>query len=334
MKTTNSNNKYNYSFDELFKNNFDMRNFSDIIQQSVAEIGKGVSKVIDDSLYLKLGEIAETQVKFNELLIENIFKNTFLISNGISKMIQESKKDPNSFFNWNDYCYILSEYLWILPYNMSIENLKDLLENINSEKELDRKLLKYFDNKKVEELCFDISNMLSNNMQRSLFKQIINAYKNKDYALANIGIVSIIDDSLSYFIYDKGCTSRINVFQPIIEDLEKKGINFKVIFLIMMINENINKLYDVIEFNKKIDIKTNKKARRNPMSHGKNYSNKKIDTIMLLNSLYYLLTVKIELRKYKSSLAKNKKDKNFHMATRDEKRKIREKINKKIISNC
>ena len=231
MKTTNSNNKYNYSFDVLFKNNFDMRNFSDVIQQSVAEIGKGVSKVIDDSLYLKLGEIAETQVKFNELLIENIFKNTFLISNGISKMIQESKKDPNSFFNWNDYCYILSEYLWILPYNMSIENLKDLLENINSEKELDRKLLKYFDNKKVEELCFDISNMLSNNMQRSLFKQIINAYKNKNYALANIGIVSIIDDSLSYFIYDKGCTSRINVFQPIIEDLEKKELILKLYFL-------------------------------------------------------------------------------------------------------
>ena len=76
MKTTNSNNKYNYSFDVLFKNTFDMRNFSDVIQQSVSEIGKGVSKVIDDSLYLKLGEIAETQVKFNELLIENIFKNT------------------------------------------------------------------------------------------------------------------------------------------------------------------------------------------------------------------------------------------------------------------
>ena len=46
METTNSNNKYNYnsSLDVLLKNTFDMRNFSDFIQQSVLKLVKVLVK--------------------------------------------------------------------------------------------------------------------------------------------------------------------------------------------------------------------------------------------------------------------------------------------------
>ena len=101
----------------------------------------------------------------------------------------------------------------------------------------------------------------------------------------------------------------------------------------MMVNSNINLLYEQIEFNNKISINTNKKARRNPISHGKSYSYKKIDTIMLMNTLYYLLVIQNELKEYKNSLYRNKK-KEFYIPTKDEKRKIKEKIqSKKEIPN-
>ena len=97
----------------------------------------------------------------------------------------------------------------------------------------------------------------------------------------------------------------------------------------MMVNSNINLLYEQIEFNNKISINTNKKSRRNPISHGKSYSYKKIDTIMLLNTLYYLLVIQNELKEYKNSLYRNSRKKEFYIPTREEKRKIKEKIKNK-----
>ena len=42
----------------------------------------------------------------------------------------------------------------------------------------------------------------------------------------------------------------------------------------------------------------NKKVRRNPSQHGKYFSNRKIDTIMLLNTVYYLLIVMDTYKQY------------------------------------
>lgn len=97
----------------------------------------------------------------------------------------------------------------------------------------------------------------------------------------------------------------------------------------MMVNSNINLLYEQIEFNNKISINTNKKSRRNPISHGKSYSYKKIDTIMLLNTMYYLLVIQNELKGYKNSLYRNSKKKEFYIPSKDEKRRIIEKIKSK-----
>ena len=95
----------------------------------------------------------------------------------------------------------------------------------------------------------------------------------------------MIDNLLSYYLIDKGCSTRVGLFEPIIKDLYSKNDNTSLSFIVMMVNSNINLLYETIEFNNKISINTNKKARRNPIAHGKFYSYKKIDTIMLFNTL-------------------------------------------------
>ena len=144
-------------------------------------------------------------------------------------------------------------------------------------------------------------------------------------------MLSIIDNCLSYYLINKGSSARINMFKPIIKDLENNDDGTSLIFIVMMIDNNINRLYEQIEFNQKISIKTNKKARRHPSAHGKSYSNKKIDSIMLMNTLYYLLDKKDELSKYKNSLYQE--NKTFKIATKKEKRIINNQIKKQIEKN-
>lgn len=85
---------------------------------------------------------------------------------------------------------------------------------------------------------------------------------------------------------------------PIVEIIDNTSDdNFEVI-PILVLNDNINVIYETVDFNKRIKIKTNKKVRRNPSQHGKYFSNRKIDTIMLLNTVYYLLIVMDTYKQY------------------------------------
>ena len=101
------------------------------------------------------------------------------------------------------------------------------------------------------------------------------------------------------------------------------------ILLIMMTNNYINNLYVDIEFNEKIKIETNKKTRRNTYAHGKFYSNKRIDSIMLLNTIYYLLVAQEILKKYENKLFYKDKVR-FYIPTRAEKKKAIENVKNSI----
>lgn len=274
----------------------------------------------------EISQIAEMQKQLVSTLADAMSKSIIPALKLIAISLEDAKNNPDSLLNWMNYYEKLSNFFWIMPYKITTEELREILANAKTEKEFDKLINRYFNISKVKSLINDIRMMLPNNNQRKIFNQIVTAYENKAYALASIGIITIIDNSLSYYLIDKGCTSRLRLFEPIIKDLELKKSNSEFSFIVMMINSNINLLYEQIEFNKKISIKTNKKARRNPISHGKSYSYKKIDTIMLMNTLYYLLVIQSKLKQYKNSLYRKKKE--FYIPNKDEKRKIKEKLEK------
>ena len=248
----------------------------------------------------------------------------------LSDSLEEARNNPDSRLSWMNYYDKLSEFFWIMPYKITTEELYEILKCVETEKEFDKYINRYFSKTKVNLLFSDINNMLTNNAQRKIFNQIVKAYENKSYALASIGITTMIDNSLSYYLIDKGCSARIKLFEPIINDLDLKRNNSEFSFIVMMVNSNINLLYEKIEFNNKISINTNKKSRRNPIAHGKSYSYKKIDVIMLTNTLYYLLIIQNELKEYKNSLYKKNKD--FYIPSKEEKTKIKAKLQKAIKS--
>lgn len=300
-----------------------------ITKQQLALYDSNIIQQMTNSMSNVISQIAEVQKQFMNTISETIARNVSPALKALAFSLEEAKNNPDSLLSWMNYYNRMSEFFWIMPYKITTEELHEILQNVSTEKEFDQYINKYFNKAKVELLIKDISIMLPNNNQRKIFDQIVTAYKSKSYALASIGITTMIDNCLSYYLIDKGCTSRLKLFEPIIKDLDLKRENSDFSFIVMMVNSNINLLYEQIEFNNKISINTNKKSRRNPISHGKSYSYKKIDTIMLLNTMYYLLVIQNELKGYKNSLYRNSKKKEFYISSKDEKRRIIEKIKSK-----
>lgn len=215
----------------------------------------------------------------------------------LSKSLEKARENPDSLINWIEYSEKLSEYIWTIPYDISSDELKSLTSIVNSEKEFDKYMLKYFDKAKLEKLFDELLSRIPYR-HKTILKQIRNSFYQKDYALANTGILSVIDELCSQFLLDKGCLKRKDIFLPIVEIIDNTSDdNFEVI-PILVLNDNINIIYESVDFNKRIKIKTNKKVRRNPSQHGKYFSNRKIDTIMLLNTVYYLLIVMDTYKQY------------------------------------
>lgn len=301
----------------IFPDYEEMSNAFKVDLSPFAEIIKQQYETLANNFASSLSEPLQQLTNLQKELADFINKQLNLIPpflKDLSNALEEVKDNPASPATWRKYYNTLTKYFGIFPYKMTTEEFDELLKNISEEKEFDAYMRKYFNKKKVSELTNDIKSMLLRNDEKIFFDQIVFSYNNKKYAIANVGLTSIIDNALSFYLYNKVQTKRQNIFDPIIDDLDSKEENSQLLFIVMMINSNITRLYEFIDFNNKISITTKKKARRHPFAHGKLYSNRKTDTLMLLNTLYYILLVQQELKKYEGTLKYSRKKEIFYLS--------------------
>lgn len=213
----------------------------------------------------------------------------------LAKTIKEIQKNPNSVFNWIEFSKSLSNYFWLPPYLMESSQLMELLKTVDCEEKMDEELEKYFTEQVIDKLLSEIINK-SFEKHKKIMVQIKKAYDNKSYALINTGLFSIIDSLCSFFVVNKKKnTYRINLFEPILRIEKRESDDYYSILILSMLNANINFLYSENNISHKL-------ARRHPSQHGEFFSNKKIDTIMLLHTTYYLLIMTDVYKKYEKSL--------------------------------
>ncbi len=306
-----------------------LQNFMDSLQPIIKEMvssTKYIQEMVINPMQEFMNKLTEMIKPLVEIITSQIPKYTPYFKE-LADAIEKAQRNPDSLINWYRYSQKLSEYLWTIPFDIDSNNLKDIFEIINSEEEFDDYMTKYFIKKKIGELFISIENILPTK-HKTMFRQIKKAFFNRSYSLAIVGIMSIIDELCSYFLIDKGCNNRQNLFGPIIKDLDKAGVDNFTILDLMILSNNINVIYENIEFNKEIRINTHKKARRNPSQHGRSFSNRKVDVIMLLNTMFNLLVVRIELKQYKSKIYKNKKE--FYIPTEEKRKEIKNKIKQHI----
>ena len=160
---------------------------------------------------------------------------------------------------------------------------------------------------------FDIEIMLSDN-KKVIFDQCINSFNREEYALCSLGLYSIIDDVLAFYLKDKGCVSRRGILKPIVDEIannEDFGQNQTMDFILIMMDKNVDGLYKNISFNEEVMVGKNKDTNRHVSMHGKYYSNKRESDLMLFNSLYWLLGLQNYLARYKDKIKYNKNTKTF-----------------------
>ena len=199
----------------------------------------------------------------------------------------KSIKDPHSFASYCNYDEKLGDYHWSFPYYVTIEELYSLLESINNEKEFDDRMLCIFNNDKLFEMIDIIIKTIPKH-HVTMLKQIKIGISTNSYLLVNNALLSIIDNCLSIYLENKGRLKRQGIFKPIINVFEKCYIKTipEFYFNLNILSNNIDWLFEDYDFGKKIEIGSNKKIRRHPALHGVKYSNKRIDTVMLLNNLF------------------------------------------------
>ncbi len=271
------------------------------ISESVRIIGQTLSKMFGyDNTVSDLKKLGETLAKLASTAYMSSVKEAI---NSIVASAYEAEKNPNSYFNYVKYRKLLREFHWAWLFNITPEELKLLLEKANNEEEFDELAASFFDDGKIQSMFSFITEMLPRR-HRVMFKQVKFAFNNKCYALVNSSVMSIIDNLLSVVIKNKGRSTRKEILNPIIKfyfDNYRLGdIGFAI--EISILSNNIDLLFDDYSFGGRINVGTHKKVRRHLSLHGVKYSNQRIDSIMVLNTLATLMKNMKYLKPFENSL--------------------------------
>ena len=271
---------------ELFKANNSFGNMDINAILGIDSLEKSIQKITEmhvsmftpefiSSLTNPISKIVEQLNEINERIINFFNTIKFPDISELQNAFKVAKENPDSVYNWMRYYDLLSEFIWIIPYRITTDELYRILENITVEKEFDKAIQKYFSKAKVIEMMNDIEKGLKEPSKKG-FSQIKEAYNNGYYSLCGMGLISIIDHLLSFYILNKGQSARKGIFEPIIQDMKLDSDNSKFSFIVYMLNSNINTIFEDYSFNGPLKINTNKKFRRHPVEHGKLFNNREL----------------------------------------------------------
>ena len=107
----------------------------------------------------RIGE--QVRKAFSQIDFSKLFDNYFEPMRQFAIKIDEAKKDPDSLMNYMSYVKNLSKYFWAMPYEIDTSELKQIFENVNSEKEFDEYMRKYFNKQKIQSLLDDIKKKIN-----------------------------------------------------------------------------------------------------------------------------------------------------------------------------
>lgn len=289
---------------------FDLNGVGDIIA-AMGRAGNIINSIINSEQIKNTINIMSSFGKWvSDIVSSDYMKSVSTSFAKFGKIILDAYDNPNSIVNYYEYQKELEKFHWAWPFEISADELKMLIEQANNEKEFDRIILSFFSKDRVQKMLSYIYDNLPRK-HKVIFKQIEEAYGNKHYAIVNNAVFSIIDNILSTVLKDKGCTSRKGLLLPIIDyysdNFDIKDVCFLIQF--QMLSNNIDLVFEDYDFNN-VAINTNKKVYRHLSIHGYMYSNNKVDTIMLLNTLAAVLVNRPYIIPFKNTLVRRNKGKN------------------------
>lgn len=286
---------------------------------------EGIQNMIKESMVDVLKPVRETIISMNLMMVEtirNTIRETIDLTNYMRPLVEALKglNDLESVFSYEKYKNELNAYHWTLPYGIRPEELNEMLSTVNGEADFDKYMLKYFNDIKVEDTFAYIIERVPRK-HRALIKQIQQGYFNKQYALINLAIISIIDDLISRIMINEDKNTNAGALKPLAEYLGQLPINYFDVtcFEVLMLDNNIDFIFENQHFSDGCKVESNKKVRRHQAIHGRKISNKKIDSLMLINTLQTILSVENILNVFKRTIKKGLKGTGYIIAPEKEK---------------
>lgn len=250
----------------------------------------------------------------NETDLTKSFKDILMPFKNFNELYERAEANPNSVINHMKYEEALEGFYWAWPYGITGEKIKSILEKCQTETDFDKEMQKYFFKQRMQNIFKDIYSGLPKH-HKMLFKQVEHSYWKGDYAIANNALMSIIDNLLKKYMFYSGSIKRKGVLEPMVNyygGFTPKEVPF---YLRMeMLSHCINFIFHGYDFSKSIHIETNKKANRHVSVHGFKYSNKRIDTILLLNTIYEILYHQKYMKPFEGTIIINNKSHKAELA--------------------
>ena len=110
-------------------------------------------------------------------------------------------------------------------------------------------------------------------------------------------------------------TRRCGLFRPIIKYYDRFYPDYrtKFIFELKVLSNNLNRLFGNTPSDKEDPAGTKKKVRKHTIMYELQHSNKKIDSLMLMNTLYAYLKNRKYINVFKDSIVWSEKNDRFEI---------------------
>lgn len=224
-----------------------------------------------------------------------------------NELYNKAEADPDSVINHMKYEEALEGFYWAWPYGITGEKIKGTLEKCQTEVDFDKEMQKYFTKQKMQSIFKEIYSGLPKH-HKMLLKQVEHSYWRKDYAIANNALMSIIDNILRRYMNRSDSIKRKGILEPMANYYGGFTPKEAPFYLRMeMLSHCINFIFQRYDFSNTIHIETNKKANRHVAVHGFKYSNNRIDTILLLNTIYEILSLQKYMKPFEGTIIINNK---------------------------
>ena len=245
--------------------------------------------IISDVIKNSIGTSTKLSETIKSIINSYDFNNIInvAVSSKLQTIIQQLSESLKPI-NLGDLSGYETEYLkkrfWVIPFEYEYKNVKQLTDLSN--KGFNNEMLKYFNKSRVNRLFTSCIKKETKSDKKKLLRQVKQNYILGNFSICNVALITYLDSlSLKFIDSSSRCQHKshevVNNIHQYYEDHDTYQMYLKA--------EILKNFYDILYDNENnLKNPNSKTLNRHLASHGTIYSDNKIDTLRLINAIWYI----------------------------------------------
>lgn len=231
----------------------------------------------------KLSETIKSLVNsydFNNLINIAVSSKLQNIMNGLSKTITSLHLGDLSGYE-TEY---LNKRFWVIPYEYEYKNINSLTKL--NKNDFEKKMIKHFTKSRINKIFSECIKNEEKKDKKQLLRQVKQNYFLGNYSICLTSLITYVD-SLTLQLVDDNSTKQHTSHQ-VVNSLHEHYLSHDTYQMFLKI-EVLKNFYDKLYKNdEQLKNPQSNIINRNLISHGSKYSNKQIDTLRIINAIWYI----------------------------------------------